>query len=346
MGFKMKGPSTHKGTLRHKLETEQHHEQIRLNRSMDQTSLPDGRPGVSPFQYKGFDIDLSGKSKDSGSSLVDYARKKREEKSKLSLTPKKEKKKEPTREEKRAKRKADRKAKQEARDLERAEKRGKKSAYKESLKSAKDIAKKENKRIKEERKAKEKQDKADKLEKKRADKVTKALMKRDKPGTVVSRTAKKIGSKLNPWSKENKEKRAKRKAAEAADPEGTLAKKKARSTKIADSIEYLFMDGARPDDRAAARKATEMANRKAELKLKKYEEKQNKHTDDAKDTEKEEQKIYDHKKAKKIWDPKNPDTNMKDFAIGSEGRKAEYDRRKWKYDETIKGYNRDGTKKR
>jgi len=36
---------------------------------------------------------------------------------------------------------------------------------------------------------------------------------------------------------------------------------------------------------------------------------------------------------------------MKDFKIGSEERKAEYDRRGWKYDDTIAGYNRDGSKK-
>ena len=45
MGFKMKQPSTHQGTLRHKQE-------IQLNRSMDNTSLSDGRAGSSPFQQK------------------------------------------------------------------------------------------------------------------------------------------------------------------------------------------------------------------------------------------------------------------------------------------------------
>ena len=37
--------------------------------------------------------------------------------------------------------------------------------------------------------------------------------------------------------------------------------------------------------------------------------------------------------------------SMKDFALGSEERKAEYDRRGWKYDDTIAGYNKDGSKK-
>ena len=40
-----------------------------------------------------------------------------------------------------------------------------------------------------------------------------------------------------------------------------------------------------------------------------------------------------------------PTVNMKDLALGSEERKAEYDRRGWKYDDTISGYNRDGTEK-
>jgi hypothetical protein len=33
------------------------------------------------------------------------------------------------------------------------------------------------------------------------------------------------------------------------------------------------------------------------------------------------------------------------YKSGSEGRKAEYDAKGWKYDDTIKGYNRDGSKK-
>tara|TARA_R110002012_G_scaffold18701_2_gene68336 strand:- start:818 stop:1768 length:951 start_codon:yes stop_codon:yes gene_type:complete len=38
-------------------------------------------------------------------------------------------------------------------------------------------------------------------------------------------------------------------------------------------------------------------------------------------------------------------TSMKKLPIGSEERKAEYDRRGWKYDDTIAGYNKDGSKK-
>jgi hypothetical protein len=44
-GFKMKGPSMHSGTRAHK-------EAIKLNRSMDQSSMPDGRAKSSAFQKK------------------------------------------------------------------------------------------------------------------------------------------------------------------------------------------------------------------------------------------------------------------------------------------------------
>jgi len=33
-------------------------------------------------------------------------------------------------------------------------------------------------------------------------------------------------------------------------------------------------------------------------------------------------------------------------AVGTEARKKYYDSKNWKYDDTIKGYNRDGTKKK
>jgi len=36
---------------------------------------------------------------------------------------------------------------------------------------------------------------------------------------------------------------------------------------------------------------------------------------------------------------------MKDYAIGSDARRKEYDARGWTYDDTIKGYNKDGSKK-
>ena len=49
MGFKMKKPSMTQGTKGHREAIKN----IKLNRSMDNTSLPDGRPGSSAFQKKG-----------------------------------------------------------------------------------------------------------------------------------------------------------------------------------------------------------------------------------------------------------------------------------------------------
>ena len=49
MGFKMKKPSMTQGTKGHREAIKN----IKLNRSMDKTSLPDGRPGSSPFQKTG-----------------------------------------------------------------------------------------------------------------------------------------------------------------------------------------------------------------------------------------------------------------------------------------------------
>ena len=37
--------------------------------------------------------------------------------------------------------------------------------------------------------------------------------------------------------------------------------------------------------------------------------------------------------------------DMKDYPLLSEKRKTEYDARGWDYDDTIEGYNRDGSKK-
>ena len=48
MAFKMKGPSTHKGTQRHRNEQETF--KLKLDRSMDKTSMPDGKAGSSPMQ--------------------------------------------------------------------------------------------------------------------------------------------------------------------------------------------------------------------------------------------------------------------------------------------------------
>ena len=44
-------------------------------------------------------------------------------------------------------------------------------------------------------------------------------------------------------------------------------------------------------------------------------------------------------------DTKKP-TTSKIPAVGTEARKKYYDSKNWKYDDTIKGYNRDGTEKK
>jgi len=51
MAFKMKGPSLHKGTAGHKKANDDY-SQMRINRTMDKTSLADGKAGSSPFQAK------------------------------------------------------------------------------------------------------------------------------------------------------------------------------------------------------------------------------------------------------------------------------------------------------
>ena len=62
VSFKMKGPSTHEGTERHRQEIKQYKE-LQVNKTMDGTSLPDGRPGSSPAQFKPT-ISLKPKKKD------------------------------------------------------------------------------------------------------------------------------------------------------------------------------------------------------------------------------------------------------------------------------------------
>lgn len=52
----------------------------------------------------------------------------------------------------------------------------------------------------------------------------------------------------------------------------------------------------------------------------------------------------DVKSKSKSTDSKSKPSAPK-YKSGSEGRKAEYDAKGWKYDDTIKGYNRDGSKK-
>ena len=48
MAYKMKGPSLHKGTAKHTDQLkDKYYQELEVNRELDKTSLPDGRPGVS-----------------------------------------------------------------------------------------------------------------------------------------------------------------------------------------------------------------------------------------------------------------------------------------------------------
>ena len=96
--------------------------------------------------------------------------------------------------------------------------------------------------------------------------------KYNKKGTVVSRAAAKVGKKIKQGVRQKvadvkqgirDKKILKQKARKAADtPEKRLAAKKERRTKFADQLEYIFLDGKRPDRLAAKRQ------RKAEKKTK------------------------------------------------------------------------------
>ena len=73
--------------------------------------------------------------------------------------------------------------------------------------------------------------------------------------------------------------------------------------------------------------------------------KEDKEVEDAPPTENITKNIIENKEEDtKPYDPENPDTNMKDFGLKTDERKDEYDRRGWAYDDTIEGYNRDGSK--
>ena len=72
MAFKMKGPSMHEGTKAHKK-----YKELAVNKSMDDSSLPDGRAKSSAFQKKGKDKRSETEKQlqeklDSRSSTYDY----------------------------------------------------------------------------------------------------------------------------------------------------------------------------------------------------------------------------------------------------------------------------------
>jgi len=61
-----------------------------------------------------------------------------------------------------------------------------------------------------------------------------------------------------------------------ADVKKRLALRKERRSNIADNLEYIFLDGKRPDDKKVAAKQKAISSRKDEMHLKKYDAEQNK----------------------------------------------------------------------
>ena len=157
--------------------------------------------------------------------------------------------------------------------------------------------------------------------------------KYNKKGTVVSRAANKVGKKIKQGVKQkvadvkqgiSDRKILKAKARKANDtPEKRLAAKKEKRTNFADQLEYIFLDGKRPDDRRARRQAKIKKKKNKKQKLKVEEPIQNKTIPAP----------YD---ISKIWNPDKPDTNMKDFGLNTQERSDEYDRRGWEHDPTSK----------
>lgn len=157
--------------------------------------------------------------------------------------------------------------------------------------------------------------------------------KPDKPGTVVSRAANKVGKKIKQGVEQKvadvkqgvrDNKILKQKARKAADtPEKRLAAKKEKRTKFADQLEYIFLDGKRPDRLEAKKNAKRKKKENKDKEIPKVDSVQNK-------------TIAPDYDVSELWDPKNPDTNMKDFGLNTQERSDEYDRRSWKHDKTSK----------
>jgi hypothetical protein len=185
---------------------------------------------------------------------------------------------------------------------------------------------------------KEKVDKAIKSDNKFIEKADKRseegkITKPDKPGTVVSRAANKVGKKIKQGVEQkvadvkqdiSDRKILKAKARKANDtPEKRLAAKKEKRTKFADQLEYIFLDGKRPDRLEARRNAKTAKKEEKNKEIPVVESVQNKTIPAP----------YD---IGKIWNPDKPDTNMKDFGLNTQERSDEYDRRGWKRDKTSK----------
>ena len=163
----------------------------------------------------------------------------------------------------------------------------KKNAEKEAGVISKEELKKQKKKIKEESTEKNRKDKVKSDAQKKAAKQKKKLEKAvDKPGTVVSRTAKKIGEKVKEKAKKigtnvkqrltDRKKARENEMAKADTPEKRIALRKERRSKIADNLEYIFLDGKRPEEAAHRR---ENDYYKEDEKLNKPEPEQTKDTD-------------------------------------------------------------------
>tara|TARA_R100001463_G_scaffold21666_2_gene51922 strand:+ start:552 stop:1349 length:798 start_codon:yes stop_codon:yes gene_type:complete len=262
MAFKMKGPSTHKGTLRHKVELKNHAEQLKLNRSMDKTSLPDGRPGSSPAQFKPtmgkINLSLKPKKKSllGADKLAADLKKKSQEINYKMRTANMSKKR---------KKKYDK-------DLAADKK------YIEDLKK-KTKTKTENKNTTEKNKVS--------TDKKKVSTGTNLKAQRKKE----LEEAKKKGEEIR-----DKEKHDKKIAKAMETKEERRNRRRNRNKKIADALEYIFLDGQRPDKAEASRRAENNKQLKNEQKLREKEKKQNKHT--LKDDPKDNNKIYSHEDKK------------------------------------------------
>lgn len=239
MAFKMKGPSMHKGTSAHR----------------------------SALKEIGNTLDIMNRGKKASPAKADET-----------VDNEKEK-------------------RREERRKEREEKRRLRKEHKEQLKDAKKIKKESDKKINEQRKQNKKEQKAKDLKEKRDQKIVDTITDVDKPGTVVSRTAKKIGegvkegvkkigTKVKDKVKDVKEGIKRRKEEKPhtlrgqikseTDPKKRLELRKERRSRIADNLEYIFLDGKRPEEAAHRRKNDYY---KEDEKLNKPEPEQTKDTD-------------------------------------------------------------------
>ena len=239
---------------------------------------------------------------------------------------------------------------------------------KEEFKKEKERVKKErkeaDKKLNEQRKKDKQIAKDEEKAKKRADKLEKIKSDVDKPGTVVSRTAKKIWSgkdtdgdgkgdggiknlrkKTAKWAKEKwkkgKENRAERKKARQAewDTDGTpglsakekLAKRREKRSRIADNLEYIFLDGKRPEE-AKHRRANDYYKEDEKLKKKEPVQTDDKTIDNTNKTETTydtltsqagDPYVYRHDPATDTYQYKGPnDADFKSHEKGSSGDNA------------------------